>query len=565
MAAEPIEDRCSRAEGDDPHELWERAQQLRGAGDARAGARLELSVLSRFLGFADAQGRLDRINKWRGEGFPEFSVELARQLLDQEGEAMELLFALAMALLKTGDLDHARSAYRRAVEAEGFGPKNAERFGIELQRVFGYVGDFDTAPHVGTRLSISDAEEDSFVYVLGNSQVRTLAYDTGLFPLYIGGGGYTNFLFEEKWRLTVETVECCVERIETSRDVLLVFGAGDVNNYRRFGDEIRAEPGGSELTPREILERSARRYAALIERLRIRLTGRLFVLSTLPTFDREQTEVAHAFNAVLRAYCVARGVHFLDIVDYVSDPESGLLATDMAIAEDDAHLHQNASKEILTRLRAAGARMARDSRPFNWNYLFQFPLNERVIARVWSEPDTTGKNVVYLRLVGASQMISLAAAIVSARLFTKPARTVVAANCGEGLFPLYLPLGSAQRIVGLPESSVQCMVAERLRRFAGRSDIEFLTDGIDLFQQLGDESCLGVLLCLEGMDEWHCRALLETMMEACDDGLYVVVNGGMEIEHWIKGRGRIEEVVELGNRFAAEEWRSTALLRVECG
>ncbi len=550
----------------DPAVLWDHAQGLREQAEQESGALLEYRVLSQYPDFADTAARLQRINKWRAEGFPELAVNLAKSLRGSDADPMAVDFVLAMAELKAGNQQGGMQAYSRAASTAGFAPANAERFGIELKRVMGCVG---TPAHArdGNRSPTSGIanEESRFTYALGNSQVRTLANNMGLFPLYVGGGGYTNFLFESKRRLTVETIERCIERIDTRQDILLVLGAGDVNNYRRFHDEIYAEPEASGMGPEQILSRSGRWYTELLESLRRRIRGKLFVLSALPTFDAAQTALAHVFNAVVRDYCKSCEIEYVDVVDYVTDPETGVMARDMGTTDEDAHLHQKATHEIIRRLRKAGARMGDDLSPFAWTYLFQFPLTGLIIPRVWSEPDTTGKNVVYSTMVAASQLINKASAHLASALFTRPGATLVVANCGEGLLPLSLPLGAAHRIIGLPETQAQWVIANRLLGFSGRDDVEFSLDFQDWACVSEETTCLGVVLCLEGMEPGRCRRLLEAVLEHCRDGVYALVNGGVDIRPWLTGPGWDLQRIELGNRFAPGAWRSAALLRITRG
>lgn len=307
--------------------------------------------------------------------------------------------------------------------------------------------------------------EYPFIYVMGDSHVRSFASHFLFVPLFIGSGKTNNFFTPELSAITRAKLLANIERLESGHDLMLVLTEPELRLWLETKQESDLEPsiGDKDET---FLACCLERYSEVLLEVKTRLHGRLIVYNSVPKTDAAHNQLAQRYNDMLRAFCNENDLPFIYIWPHIS--HSGVL--DPAYAADHVHLNEHIAPLVIDELKAQGlvpSTVPRENN-FRWTYLYRFKVAQ-FETRIWGDArrDLESEHFTFTRLVQRT-LIRVEQLI---KAFRRP--SVLVLNCREGFIPFNLCSSEILRIVGEDEDWMKIANAKRLQAFTRTMGIIF--------------------------------------------------------------------------------------------
>lgn len=154
---------------------------------------------------------------------------------------------------------------------------------------------------------------DNRFFVFGDSHVRSLVDNLNFVPIFIGQGRDHNFVtLKSLFRIFIK-VHYIAMKVKQKSNVIFFFGEPDTRYAMGNGWYPWDNKGKSVAVSKYLIEQSAHRYLALIDVFRSLTGWNVFVLSVLPTRQKEQFPFIQRFNTVIRSNERELDFTFIDI------------------------------------------------------------------------------------------------------------------------------------------------------------------------------------------------------------------------------------------------------------
>ena len=287
---------------------------------------------------------------------------------------------------------------------------------------------------------------ESLVYALGDSHVRTCSYHSRFLPLYVGPGFANCFLTAELAAAAQNKILTNIARLPQDCAVLLCFGEPDVRFHAE--DRFGSRSAGDE----EALKTAVARYASALTSVRDGARVRLAVMSVPPSIDATRSRLAVRYNGYLTEACARLGVTFIDLWSNLADG-NGMLQS--VFDADGIHLNPSMLPALSRVLREKHivARDFPDGPDFSWSFNYRIPLNDGMETRFWGDKANAAKADRLVEYVSAS--VPDAQAVSAAVL-----------DCREGYIALALARGGVRRLAAADADAAKRVLAREVARFA---------------------------------------------------------------------------------------------------
>jgi hypothetical protein len=295
-----------------------------------------------------------------------------------------------------------------------------------------------------------------FLYLLGDSHVRSFANDPGFIPLFVGSGRQARWTDASMAAQATQRLRLSLSRIPPSAPVMLVFGEPDIRFTLAETEDSLAE---------RALDACVERRMAAMDRLRSEFPHRIAVLGCVPSARSEISRFVRHYNERLKAECRQSGI---PLIDLLRPPICGTDGTAGAeYRADEIHLNARIVPAVRRSLAEVDAEPGVHAADFTWSDFIRIAVAPDVDARVWGNADVDSSSPAY----AASEMRRTAAAAISAVANGIVCPRLLVLNAREGHVPLSLPPRVGRSIEAVESSSLRRELAQRLLDFAGRDDV----------------------------------------------------------------------------------------------
>jgi len=409
--------------------------------------------------------------------------------------------------------------------------------------------------------SSDDGDDGNFVTVFGTSYVRSFASGTRFLPLLVGPGRSMSFITPECADVTRRLTLNNIARVDPRSLVLLVYGNGDANNHFRndFGTWSAVESG--QLPNHEsVIHAAARRYFELVDEIRSQYPLKLALFCAVPMLDVKVNRLVKLFNEDLRAYCADRGLPLLDLTDQLEDPSTGCLRKEFCSAEDNPHIGHELVPLVERGLEKLGL-LPQTTHPFEWDYMFRFSIDPKVETRIWSEPHIGSGNVVHSKKIMFTQIVERSANVLLGHLGVAEQAKVLLLNGKEGFLSLEIPQALASHIVSTEVNNTKNIMARRIARLLGRSDIKFETvTSIHEAVEAAADCDYAMMVVHEDDDAADCLATLGALMYKVRRRIFVLTSLDWDASRKPLDLYKKVEAIQMSNRLVTGYWAKARLL-----
>ncbi len=313
------------------------------------------------------------------------------------------------------------------------------------------------------------SEAPEFVYLLGDSHVRSFANDPGFVPLFIGSGKQIRWTDDRLAQEATMRIAANLARIPREAPVILVFGEPDVRFTLGDAAEAQIDAG---VARTKLVSCVARRTDAMKSLLRERL-GVTAVYGCIPATSAVRNKSVGFYNQVLAAACSKLGVPFVDPGKHpICEHDRPVQPEYMA---DDIHLNARIVPVIRDALRRIGIEPRKYSGEFAWSDFIRFPVGD-ADTRIWGDAALASASPAY----SASELRRQGAALVAALADRAGARTLLVVNAREGHVPLALPPQTGRVIVAFEPSAIRRRLMQTVLAVAARNDVRVLEPGTQI-------------------------------------------------------------------------------------
>jgi GDSL-like Lipase/Acylhydrolase family len=309
--------------------------------------------------------------------------------------------------------------------------------------------------------------EPEFVYLLGDSHVRSFSNDPGFVPLFIGSGKQVRWTDDQFAQRAARRLSENLARVPREAPVVLVFGEPDV----RFTLAETAGPSiDADAVRAKLVACVERRIEAMKPRLRER-PGMTAVYGCVPTANAETNRFVRFYNARLGVACAELGVPFIDISMHPICTYDGSARPEYVA--DDFHLNPKIVPIVRAALHRFGMEPATPPCGFAWSDFLRFPVGD-ADTRIWGDAALDSGSTAY----AASELRRQAAAAVAAVADRTEARTLLVINAREGHVPLAMAPRKGRVIFALEASPLRRRLMRVVLAVAERHDVHIWEPGM---------------------------------------------------------------------------------------
>lgn len=353
-------------------------------------------------------------------------------------------------------------------------------------------------------------DDDRFVYVLGDSHVRSFAADPSFVPLFVGAGRQNCFITDRHAEDARDRILKNFRRLDEGRPVMLVFGEPDIRFYLEDQFEARTL-GGPDANA--YVAGCAERFLGTVGPLSESFDNRILVYNVVPNTRAAHNELAAQYNDLLRQRLPALGVEFVDLWTVTFDSANGLV--EPKFSADEIHLNHRivpfARQFLLQRGIALGSA---SHQPYAWSYFYRIDIDDRDNTRIWGDARLDSRSAEY----ADSEIARAAARRLAEALAQDQADSILVANCREGFVPLALPPRPTGSIIAIDDDPEKIRAAHRLVRFAARDDIFAVRRDLG---EVGTHDVIVDFAVLKG-DPSDVEARVPRLAAACNMTIYLL-------------------------------------------
>lgn len=291
-----------------------------------------------------------------------------------------------------------------------------------------------------------DLQTVDFVTVLGDSHVRSFAFDTRFFPLFIENGKNVNFTTEAKAQNTQRILWDNLARVRNDLPILLVFAEPDIRllNITNPSDQ-------------QLVEVIAR-YKALLTALQQHHHGMIAVYNIVPKEDESYNRVAQEYNRQLSTFCRTNGFVFIDIWQDLFDGR----ALNPKFCADHVHLNQLVVPYVVDAFAQNNiALTSNEQTAYAWTYLYRLPLAKSE-TRIWGDKGTDAQSS---KNFAATEMTLNAVQRMRKILHKAQDKSVLIVGSSEGFIGVELSKYFDSDIVLYDSNPVKAKMAQRVLQF----------------------------------------------------------------------------------------------------
>lgn len=314
-----------------------------------------------------------------------------------------------------------------------------------------------------SRQAIVTSAAPEFVYVVGDSHVRSFSNDPGFIPLYIGSGKQVRWTDDQKASVATLRLGLNFARLPVEAPVILVFGEPDVRFTLSDSERARAD---ADSVNAKLGACVARRMEATNPFLTAR-SGFSAIYGCVPGRDPATNRFVRSYNEFLAAACGRFRIPFIELATRsICEPDGGVRPEFMT---DEIHLSSKIVPVVRDALQRFGVEPAARASDFAWSDFLRFRVGD-ADTRIWGDAALDSGSVSY----AASELRRQGAAIVTALADLVGAQGLLVINAREGHVPLALDFRPGRLIFALESSVIRRRLMRSVLAVAQRGDVHIL-------------------------------------------------------------------------------------------